>query len=708
MGNDLVRNNPVAAYEPNRYAIGQMTDAKEKAYLSDADLDHHMAVLGGTGSGKSKFLERLMRCFLHGGRGFAFIDPHGDTSEDLLAYAAHHARVEKNDSFFKRLHYLEPTYEMVFGYDPFKFQPLHEIPDSLKSSAYQSWLHTKVDAVSAVLQRKQGQYGFEGMPTLQRVLRDVLYATGRAVDEFGRHLPLADALVLLDVAHPRHEAVFNRVAHLLDSDIRSDFNLLHRMKSVRDLRQETGSTVNRLRSFLGPVVKGIFAETLNTINFYDIMQRGEILLVNLRETDYFSADQASAIGGLFIHEILSTAARTPRERRREFSLIIDEAGEFIGEDLMRALRAVRKYKLSIILAGQNLDTFKKGETDLSPTVLSQCGSVVCFQQTYKKDLEILADRLGRGNLDFQKLYQVMDRPDGYDVMDIESYTDSFTWQDGWTAGGSEKSEESITRTRNAQRTIQNTWSYMEGLQDNRTENWSHADGDNHAQSRKMFPMHPQNPITHVDSRSQQESFGAAYGHGTSKQDTSGGGVAEAMGSSESEGFSSGHSKNYGISGSKGGSRGLTRGKQYLARTREEVYETGQLLNSVADQFERMMRDIFSLDQAEAVVKLKSSKQAIVVKVADVNEVWHPENKFRQIEKLKKELVAIRPYLVAPSMGNEAESERLDGYVGTGEQTEEAKAEPPKKPKAKDRGRGIMDKPNDAEDPFETKKPKKNP
>src|SRR5205823_5451374 len=133
--------------------------------------------------------------------------------------------------------------------------------------------------------------------------------------------------------------------------------------------------------FLGPVVKGIFSETVNTIDFNAIVQGGEILLVNLRETDYFSADQGHAIGGLFTHEILTTVARTPREKRKDFALVIDEVGEYIGEDLLRALGTVRKYKLKLILAGQDLSTFQKGDLDLAPKVLSQCGTVVCFQQT---------------------------------------------------------------------------------------------------------------------------------------------------------------------------------------------------------------------------------------------------------------------------------------------------------------------------------------
>ena len=46
--------------------------------------------------------------------------------------------------------------------------------------------------------------------------------------------------------------------------VRIFFEILHGFKRVEDLRRETESSVNRLRSFLGPVVRGIFSDTVNT------------------------------------------------------------------------------------------------------------------------------------------------------------------------------------------------------------------------------------------------------------------------------------------------------------------------------------------------------------------------------------------------------------------------------------------------------------
>ena len=57
---------------------------KKPIYLQENDRRRHMYVIGQTGMGKSVFLENLAFQDMCDGRGFAFIDPHGDAAEALL------------------------------------------------------------------------------------------------------------------------------------------------------------------------------------------------------------------------------------------------------------------------------------------------------------------------------------------------------------------------------------------------------------------------------------------------------------------------------------------------------------------------------------------------------------------------------------------------------------------------------------------------
>ena len=50
--------------------------------LTPEERKTHMHVIGSSGSGKSKFLESMMRGDLQNRQGFCLIDPHGELYED--------------------------------------------------------------------------------------------------------------------------------------------------------------------------------------------------------------------------------------------------------------------------------------------------------------------------------------------------------------------------------------------------------------------------------------------------------------------------------------------------------------------------------------------------------------------------------------------------------------------------------------------------
>ncbi|HLN19428.1 MAG TPA: hypothetical protein VK255_04650, partial [Patescibacteria group bacterium] len=53
--------------------------------ISDTDRRRHLYAIGQTGTGKSNFLQEMAKQDAREGRGFCFIDPHGDAIEDILA-----------------------------------------------------------------------------------------------------------------------------------------------------------------------------------------------------------------------------------------------------------------------------------------------------------------------------------------------------------------------------------------------------------------------------------------------------------------------------------------------------------------------------------------------------------------------------------------------------------------------------------------------
>ncbi len=419
------------------YQLGQRIDGENSPFVLNRDLmAQHMLLLGGTGCGKSKFLELLCREMIDDYAGFCLIDPHGDLAEDVVAHAGKLA-LDRNHPFSPEwIHYIQPSFANVFGFDPFRYEEAEGITDEQREIAYRAWLEATVDRVAEVLLRKQGESSFEGMPRLERFLKDVLLAVGIAVDDDGSHLPLGNALTLLDFGHKRQADVYRLVAPHLPRHVTADFDRLNDLSPNRQAEM-TDSTINRLRSFLSPIVTAVFQDHLHTIDFGQIIRNQEIVIVNLCETNYFSADQAKAIGGLIIHEILAkTRAVRKRSQRVPYSLIIDEASEFIGRDVQRALTGHRKFKLSVCLSAQQLSSFTTETLDLIPDILNCCKAKICFQQENPDDLEYLAKVFGYTNLDFTEHYQKTYAPDGFDWVIVESENFSHSNQSSEPRGSS--------------------------------------------------------------------------------------------------------------------------------------------------------------------------------------------------------------------------------------------------------------------------------
>src|SRR5205085_1723765 len=82
--------------------------------LTRDDRKAHMHVIGSSGSGKSKFLEWMMRRDLDNRQGFCLIDPHGMLYDEVLQYAAHHV-LERH---IVLLNLSEP--KAIIGFNPFQ------------------------------------------------------------------------------------------------------------------------------------------------------------------------------------------------------------------------------------------------------------------------------------------------------------------------------------------------------------------------------------------------------------------------------------------------------------------------------------------------------------------------------------------------------------------------------------------------------------
>ena len=685
--------------------LGTQEDGTVAFRAEEELLKTHMAVFGGTRYGKSKLFELICRQLLMRGQGFAFIDPHSDTTDDLLSYLAFHA---KDRSFIcKRVRYLKPD-ERLFSFDPFRYHPSPSVPEGNSEFRYRTWLNTKIKDVVKIITRQQGETEDEAqkMVRLRRWLYNALYAVGVRQDAEGTHLPMSDAFILLNPQHPRHSDLYDLVEPFLEDTVRSDFAKLRATRDPRKQEEWVESTFNRLRDILSPLVQRIFNLEAPSIDFHEIVQGNGIILASLGKTKYFHEDEALTIAGLLIREISEAVRTVERARRRQFYLFMDEAQNFLGEDLIRLLKESAKYKLSVGLAVQSLDNLQKGDIDLVPSVLGQCGVRITFRQQFHEHAEVLAKCLCYPLLDFTELLHDVDRDNGYDfvLMPSESVgrgdnsslsygrTESTNKGTARTQGITRSTQESESEARSRSETESETsvesYSHGESTTEGksigssrqhttgRTQDGSETSGTSQSQTlghqqalgleisstegeqrsttsregvSESDSVGESETYTKTHSKSQQWGESQSEGHASTrgKTVTKGQGQGEAIADSTSENKSTGESESASLSKGRSGSHSMTLALTPLHKTRREFQKTGKLDRSISDQTAEHTHMLQSLEKQHCLVAVASLNSTFVLRVDDVRDpfdeqIVSPEWRCRQIQQLKEAIFERHP------------------------------------------------------------------
>ena len=378
--------------------------------LTLAHLAHHVFVAGGSGKGKSKLVELIFRQMASLLAGGTLIDPHGDTARAVRRYLIATRFKPENVLFLK------PGMDGCFSFDP-----AADAPKGASREEYEQWLSSTVDRIIRAILRNVSAADQEVMNRLKRWLKNVITACLVATDGENTHVGLDKALVFTDPQRPEFSELYGRVRDHLPSDVRSDFEKLLSTQRPLDQEKWLESTINRLRELLSPIVRLIFGQHAQSVNLREVIQQRKIVLLDLSESEYLSREQGNVIGGLFTNFLLGTARRFEDENLRvTHFLVIDEAENYIGEDLRMGFAELRKFKLVIVVIFQDLTCLKKGELDLIGKVVSQCGLQLTFQQQNPDDVEFLAKAFGYGALDFTPLLTDTVLPDGYDWVTTKS------------------------------------------------------------------------------------------------------------------------------------------------------------------------------------------------------------------------------------------------------------------------------------------------
>jgi Type IV secretion-system coupling protein DNA-binding domain len=319
---------------------------KRAVYLTPEQRVRHLHVIGGTGTGKTTFLTNLLRQDMDTGEGFALLDPHGDLIERLLAMVP-----------AKRL---DDVVLIDAGDEEYSvgFNILNAKAD------YEKTLLAS-DLVS-VFQRLSTSWGDQMTVVLRNAILAFLeHPKGGTLSDVQRFLLEPDfrASVLEDVT---------------DADVvyywRKAFPQLGGSKSI-------GPVLTRLQTFLSPKpIRYMVGQRNTKLDIAEIMDSGKILLVKLPQ-GLMGAENSYLLGSLIVSKIQQAAMtrqRMAESQRRLFTLYVDEFQNFITPSMAEILSGARKYRLSLVLAHQELAQLGRNDA-VASAVLANAGTRVVFR-----------------------------------------------------------------------------------------------------------------------------------------------------------------------------------------------------------------------------------------------------------------------------------------------------------------------------------------
>ncbi len=351
---EVVRSRRLAAPQavpgPGLRPIGQDGG---RPVLVPADLfARHVVLLGRTGSGKSTELVGLAADDLRAGRGFTFIDPHGDAVARLLdAVPAAQA---------PRVHLLElAEKERPRGFNPIELDGADpelvaaQFVDTMRDlyfATLSSPPHRQLQYLrSALLTLLTRPAGPDGPWTLEALTRLFLEPRFRAEMQVGLTDPTAKSFW-------EHQWP----------------------KGARGASDPSADAlISKLSAFLSyPSIRAIVSAPVSTIRPRRIMDAGEVLLVDLSRA---GGDNAWLFGGLVIARYYVAALGRqglPPDRRVPHTLYVDEVQNFDTSALRGTTAEGRKFGLRLVMATQYLESLGR---DLQHAIRANVATLMLLQ-----------------------------------------------------------------------------------------------------------------------------------------------------------------------------------------------------------------------------------------------------------------------------------------------------------------------------------------
>lgn len=330
--------------------VNEFRGVKKEIRLATNDRRRHTYFIGQTGTGKSGLLENLAYQDMLDGRGFAFIDPHGDSVDKLLGMVPKE-RVED-------VVYFNPAdMDNPVGLNLFEFRTEDQKDFLVQESI--NILYALYDP------NRQGMMGAR----FEQIFRNValLLMSG---PETGTLIDIPKTLI--DAGYRNEKLKYAKDSALIDYWTKEWVEA----QRSNDAGEVTSWFASKFGAFLSnTMMRNIIGQTKSGFDFREIMDSKKILLINFSK-GLTGELNSKLLGMIFVMKFQAAAmsrADMSEKDREDFCLYVDEFQNFATDSFATILSEARKYRLNLVLANQ----FMTQLTDnIREAVLGNIGTII--------------------------------------------------------------------------------------------------------------------------------------------------------------------------------------------------------------------------------------------------------------------------------------------------------------------------------------------
>jgi hypothetical protein len=362
----------------NDLNLGLLSGRDASLQLPRTARDKHLYICGGTGTGKSKFLENLIRQDIIAWRkskcGMLVLDPHGSLYDSLVRWMAWH-KIDR------------PIIPIDLRQDDWvvSYNLLRQRKDIDPA--------VLIDNITDAMAYVWGQGGTDQTPLFARWVGNVVRTL------YEKKLTLIESDLLTDRVEKLMRYVLT--ADLNDKSARQDWQFANTL-NPRDFESQIGSTVNRLRRFTGSqAMRSMFGLPDVSLDLGRALEEGQIILVSLAtERAKVSKENADLFATLLLSDLWTAAQeRGKREGIKPFYVYLDEFQRFVTPTIADNLDEARGYGLHLTMAhqfpNQLLDRGENGKRVYN-SIMENASSKVVFRLTHEENLSVMAKWLFTG------------------------------------------------------------------------------------------------------------------------------------------------------------------------------------------------------------------------------------------------------------------------------------------------------------------------